>query len=36
MVGAKIVMIMSPPVEITDHFDKLYQLEEVPSTLVQV
>ncbi|KIL56115.1 hypothetical protein M378DRAFT_133971 [Amanita muscaria Koide BX008] len=34
-VGAKTAIILNPPVEVTDHFDKLYQLEEVPSTLVQ-
>ncbi|KAM6499434.1 hypothetical protein JOM56_004942 [Amanita muscaria] len=34
-VGAKTAIILNPPVEVTGHFDKLYQLEEVPSTLVQ-
>ncbi|KAM6495281.1 hypothetical protein JOM56_009904 [Amanita muscaria] len=32
---AKIAKILVPPVEVTDHFNKLYQLEEVPSTLIQ-
>ena len=33
---AKIAMILIPPVEVKGHFDKLYQLEAVPTTLVQV
>ena len=37
MIGVKIMnKIKDPPVDVTNHFDKLYQLEEVPSTLVQV
>ncbi len=36
MDGAKIVEILIPPVEVTDHFDRLHQLAEVPSTLVRV
>ena len=34
---AKILVIQShPPVAVKDQFNKLYQLEKVPSTLVQV
>jgi hypothetical protein len=33
---AKVAVTDIPPLDVTDHFDRLYQLEEVPSILVQV
>ena len=33
---AKVVEIMNPPVQVTDHFDNLYRLAEAPGTLAQV
>jgi hypothetical protein len=33
---ARVAEVMNPPVEITAHFDKLYQLEEVPRILIKV
>lgn len=34
--GTKIAMISNPLIDVMDHFDKLYQLADAPSTLVQV
>jgi hypothetical protein len=36
MVSAKIVKIKVPPVDVTNHFDELYQLKQVPEILAQV
>lgn len=32
---AKVVLTVTPPVGVVDHFDKLYQLEQVPKILVE-
>jgi hypothetical protein len=32
---ARVAEVMNPPVEITAQFDKMYQLEEFPSILIQ-
>ena len=37
MIGAQVFKIEAGPSEdVTNHFDKLYQLKEVPKTLTQV
>ena len=36
MIGAGIVKIKVPPADVTDHFDKLYELKEVPKILAEV
>ena len=33
---AKVVEIMNPPAQVTDHFNDLYRLAEAPSTQAQV
>ena len=36
MLGAKVFEQEVPPTTVTDHFDKVYELAEVPNILVQV